>query len=189
MQTEETTNSTPYSEEVQEAIFAARKANILELHKIKISHGGSSDIRFRTIKFVCNTPPTGIDPWKMAEELQHDGYKISGLETEEEKQTRIFEHYKDRLINENPSCCRIEGIPFNVIQYLCQFPGIDPVKMAASLRKDGHAIFFNDRSISAKQNKANEAAVEKAFQKLQIEANSEIHQPGPEPEAEEELEP
>ena len=70
-----------------------------------------------------------------------------------------FEHYKSRLIHEghNP-----EGIRFNVIQYLCSFPGIDPVEMAASLQNDGYTILFNDSAISNRENAANRAAVNRA---------------------------
>lgn len=71
---------------------------------------------------------------------------------------RLFYHYKNRLINEcasqNPY-----GIRFNCIQYLCSFPGIDPFKMAASLKNDGYNILFDDTSISHKENAANKAKV------------------------------
>lgn len=72
----------------------------------------------------------------------------------------MFDHYKRRLIKEcdnNP-----DGIRFLCIQYLCQFPGIDPVEMAASLQRDGYAILFDDTSISARENAANRAAVKRA---------------------------
>ncbi len=71
-----------------------------------------------------------------------------------------FEHYKHRLISEcnnNP-----HGIRFNCIQYLCQFPSIDPVEMAAHLQNSGFTILFDDSSISAKANAANRSAVNKA---------------------------
>lgn len=90
-------------------------------------------------------------------------------ETEEEKRERIFKTYKD-LLADDTIPPHIGGIRFNAIQYHCRFPGIDPVEMAASLKKDGHTIFFDDTSISVKENKAHAAAVEKAFQRLQQEA-------------------
>ena len=72
-----------------------------------------------------------------------------------------FDHYKNRLIREgarvNP-----DGIRFNCIQYLCNFPGIDPVEMAASLQNDGYNILFDDSSISVKENAANRARVNRA---------------------------
>lgn len=73
---------------------------------------------------------------------------------------RIFEHYKTRLIRE---CCNNpDGIRFNCVQYLCSFPGIDPVEMAANLQNDGYTILFDDSSISARENAANRAAVNRA---------------------------
>lgn len=70
-----------------------------------------------------------------------------------------FEYYKSRLIHEghNP-----EGIRFNCIQYLCSFPDIDPVEMAASLQNDGYTILFDDSAISNRENAANRAAVNRA---------------------------
>lgn len=67
-------------------------------------------------------------------------------ETAEEKEIRIFNHYKKRLSADN-------WTRFNVIEYLCRFPGIDPYKMAASLKKDGVEIRFDDTSISREDNK------------------------------------
>ena len=64
------------------------------------------------------------------------------IETAEEKQQRIFNSYKNRLIKESNGSTR-----FNVIEYLCSFPKIDPFVMAASLIKEGIAIAFDDSSI------------------------------------------
>ena len=72
----------------------------------------------------------------------------------------IFEHYRSRIIREymihNP-----HGIRYNSIQYICQFPGINPVEMAASLQNDGFTILFDDSSISAKENAKNRVLVSK----------------------------
>lgn len=73
----------------------------------------------------------------------------------------MFNHYKDRLIN-IAGRTNSNGIRFNCIEYLCSFPGIDPVEMAASLQNDGYAILFDDSSISRKENDANRARVNKA---------------------------
>ena len=59
-------------------------------------------------------------------------------------------------------CHRPAKIRFCCVQYLCQFPGIDPAEMAASLQHDGFTILFDDSSISAKANAVNRAAVNKA---------------------------
>lgn len=71
----------------------------------------------------------------------------------EDKSKRIFNYYKNSLINTsnrtNPG-----NIRYNVIEYVCSFPSIDPVEMAASLQKDGYTILFDDSSITTKQNKA-----------------------------------
>ena len=75
---------------------------------------------------------------------------------------RMFAIYKRDLIR----TAKISGTPqelrYNCIQYLCQFPGIDPAEMAASLQNDGFTILFDDSSISAKENAANRASVSKA---------------------------
>ena len=73
----------------------------------------------------------------------------------------MFNFYKTRLIKE---CASVNpyGIRFSCIQYLCSFPGIDPVEMAASLQNDGYNILFDDSSISHKENAANRAKVNRA---------------------------
>lgn len=77
----------------------------------------------------------------------------------EDKSKRIFNHYKTRLIGtsnrSNPGFIR-----YNCIEYMCSFPGIDPVEMAASLQNDGYTVLFDDSSITAKQNKAKRHQVE-----------------------------
>lgn len=81
-----------------------------------------------------------------------------------EKQQRIFNAYKKRLCEEVhlSDGTAIPEMRFNCIQYLCSFPGIDPVEMAASLQNDGFTILFDDSSISARANAANRAAVNRA---------------------------
>ena len=79
---------------------------------------------------------------------------------QEDKEKRIFAFYKRdliRLSRTNP-----HGIRFNCIQYVCRFPNIDPVEMAASLQNDGFTILFDDSSIRAKEKAAHRAAVSKA---------------------------
>lgn len=72
----------------------------------------------------------------------------------------MFEYYKNRLISE--CVTGHQKIRFCCIQYLCQFPDIDPAEMAASLQNDGFTILFDDSSISEKANAANRVAVNKA---------------------------
>lgn len=52
-------------------------------------------------------------------------------ETIEEKEIRIFNHYKNRLEKESSGKIR-----FNGVEYLCYFPKIDPFKMAAAIVQD-----------------------------------------------------
>lgn len=73
-------------------------------------------------------------------------------ETKEEKETRIFNTYKNRL-------AKTKKTRFNVVEYLCKFPKIDPYKMAASLIYDGVVILFDDTSISQEENKRKERKV------------------------------
>ena len=81
------------------------------------------------------------------------------VETTEEQKERIFNHYKNRLITEVRDGSKSENIRFNVIEYLCSFPKIDPFVMAASIVKDGIIILFDDTSISKKENQAKERKV------------------------------
>ena len=78
------------------------------------------------------------------------------IETAEEKQERIFKAYKNRLIKESNGKTR-----FNVIEYLCSFPRIDPFVMAASIIKEGITIVYNDSSISKEENRRKEKQVNK----------------------------
>ena len=73
----------------------------------------------------------------------------------------MFNFYKKELIN---VCSDVNpyGIRFNCVQYLCRFPGIDPIEMAASLQNDGYNILFDDSAISSKENAANRARVNRA---------------------------
>lgn len=75
-------------------------------------------------------------------------------ETAQEKENRMFEHYKKRLGKDGKT-------RMNVIEYLCRFPKIDPIKMAASLVSDGYIVAFDDSSITKKENEQKRKAVEK----------------------------
>lgn len=84
------------------------------------------------------------------------------LSAKEDNARRIFGSYKRDLIRTAEASGRTQELRYNCIQYLCQFPGIDPAEMAASLQHDGFTILFDDSSISAKENATNRAAVNKA---------------------------
>lgn len=78
----------------------------------------------------------------------------------------LSNYYKNRLINESRN--NPDGIRFNGIQYLCQFPGIDPFEMAASLQNSGFTILFDDSSISQKENASNRFKVNKTAKKMGV---------------------
>lgn len=73
-------------------------------------------------------------------------------ETAQEKEVRIFNAYKKRLSKDGKT-------RFNVVEYLCRFPKINPYKMAASLINDGITVLFDDTSISVAENKRKEKRV------------------------------
>lgn len=85
------------------------------------------------------------------------------IETMEQKKARIFEAYKKRLCD--PVILSdgtvISDVRYNVIQYLCKFPGIEPVEMAAAIISDGFNVLFDDSSISKSENEKNRRAVYK----------------------------
>ena len=83
------------------------------------------------------------------------------IETAEEKQKRIFNCYKNRLINEVRNASGNENIRFICIEYICGFPKIDPFVMAASIKKDGITILYDDSSISKEENRRKEKQVNK----------------------------
>ena len=80
------------------------------------------------------------------------------IETEEQKKSRIFDHYKQYIKKPvNKGGC----IRFIVIEYVVRLTDIDPFKMAAELKKDGYIIAFDDSSISERENERKRKAVEK----------------------------
>lgn len=60
----------------------------------------------------------------------------------------VFTHYKDYILRGNIA----KQVRFNVVQYLCSFPLIDPHKMAAAIVSDGYQILYDDSSISQEEN-------------------------------------
>ncbi len=79
--------------------------------------------------------------------------------TEVEKGIRMFNVYKKDLMKYNP--CR-----FNVIEYLCKFPNINPYLMAASLIKSGIEIVYDDSSISKTENEKKQRKVERILKNI-----------------------
>ena len=81
-------------------------------------------------------------------------------ETQVEKEVKMFNAYKNTLIGYNP--CR-----FNVVEYLCSFPEIDPYLMAASLIESGIEIVYDDSSISKAENEKKQRKVESILKNIQ----------------------
>lgn len=79
-------------------------------------------------------------------------------ETAEQKEKRIFEHYKKDLLV-LAGYGKDDWLRFNCIEYTCSFPKIDPYKMAAVLVGWGIKIVFDDSSISRAENKRKENKV------------------------------
>lgn len=73
---------------------------------------------------------------------------------------RSFDFYKNRLVNE---CGDWGRFRFNAIEYMCSFPGIDPLEMAVALKKDGFGIVFDDSSISHADNMRKMKMFERRF--------------------------
>lgn len=79
-------------------------------------------------------------------------------ETKEQKENRMFNFYKKDL---GELSRKNNFLRFNVIEYVCRFPGIDPYKMAATLSAEGVKIVFDDSSISTAENKRKERKAKK----------------------------
>lgn len=79
-------------------------------------------------------------------------------ETKEQKEIRMFNFYKKYLekLNEKNNFIR-----FNVIEYVCSFPKINPYKMAATLSAEGIKIVYDDSSISRVENERKERKVKR----------------------------
>lgn len=72
----------------------------------------------------------------------------------------MFEFYKRRIMTEELRPGEVkQSTRYNVIQYLCSFPGIDADEMAAAVIREGIAVKFDDSSISHAQNAAHQRRV------------------------------
>lgn len=94
------------------------------------------------------------------------------VETAEEQTERVFAHYKNELAAK--AGAGDGSVRFNVVEYVCGLPKIDPFVMAASLAKDGITISYDDSSISRKDNQAKKRRVEEVLQK---DADTEMGEP------------
>lgn len=73
----------------------------------------------------------------------------------------MFEYNKNRIIEESME--PFGYLRFNVIEYMCSFPKINPYDMAVALSKDGYEIKFDDTSISAEENIKKKNKVERGL--------------------------
>ena len=65
----------------------------------------------------------------------------------------MFEIYKRHLMTDSAQPGKVkQWTRYNVVQYLCSFPKLDPDEMAAALVREGVEIRFDDSSISAADN-------------------------------------
>jgi hypothetical protein len=92
----------------------------------------------------------------------------------------MFQHYKERLLaqakNTKPGDRFFDGtIPpltgwtrYGVIEYVCSFPKLDPVRMAVELTQEGITIYYDDSAISERENKNKERRVLKAAEVLRV---------------------
>lgn len=83
------------------------------------------------------------------------------VETTEEQKERVFNHYKNDLQSIANRTRQAEILRFNVIEYVCNFPKINPFVMAASLAEDGFTILYDDSSISTTENRRKEKQVKR----------------------------
>lgn len=57
---------------------------------------------------------------------------------------------------------------YNVVQYLCSFPGFDPDEMAAALIREGVEVRFDDSSISAADNAKHQRRIMRIVREMEI---------------------
>lgn len=84
------------------------------------------------------------------------------IETREQKEKRLFDLYKNDLIK---LASDKKKVRFICVQYLCQYPKIDPYIMAASLIKSGMEIVYDNSAISIEENKKAERKVNRLLSK------------------------
>lgn len=84
------------------------------------------------------------------------------IETKEQKENRLFNIYKKDLIK---LASDEKKVRFICVQYLCQYPKIDPYIMAASLIKSGIKIVYDNSAISIEENKKAERKVNRLLLK------------------------
>ena len=80
-------------------------------------------------------------------------WEAKGQNNKEVSKEAMFETFKRYLMTDDVRPGKVkQWIRYNVVQYLCSFPKLDPDEMAAALMREGVEIRFDDSSISAADN-------------------------------------
>ena len=80
-------------------------------------------------------------------------WEAKGQNNKEVSKEAMFETYKRYLMTDGTQPGKVkQWTRYNVVQYLCSFPKLDPDEMAAALVREGVEIRFDDSSISAADN-------------------------------------
>jgi len=80
-------------------------------------------------------------------------WETKGQNNKEVSKEAMFEIYKRHLMTDSAQPGKVkQWTRYNVVQYLCSFPKLDPDEMAAALVREGVEIRFDDSSISAADN-------------------------------------
>jgi hypothetical protein len=80
----------------------------------------------------------------------------------------MFEAYKRRLMTEGAKPGEVkQWTRYNVVQYLCNFPKLDPDEMAAALIREGVDVRFDDSSISAADNAKHQRRVMRIVREME----------------------
>jgi len=89
-----------------------------------------------------------------------------------DKKESTFEHYKHRLEYDEVNKESKKSVRFCTIQYLCSFPKINPIEMAASIMMDGLKIEYDDYAVSDLRNKLYEKIVLKKYNNIKGEIDN-----------------
>lgn len=80
----------------------------------------------------------------------------------------MFEACKRHIMTEGLKPGEVkQSTRYNVIQYLCGFPHLDPDEMAAALIHEGVDVRFDDSSISAADNAKHQRRVMRIVRKME----------------------
>ena len=79
----------------------------------------------------------------------------------------MFEAYKRRLMEGAQPGEVKQWTRYNVVQYLCSSPKLDPDEMAAALIREGVDVRFDDSSISAEDNAKHQRRVMRIVREME----------------------